>query len=233
MLAVKNTIAMTVYVVFLLFCTAKSQATTNDLQAWNAIALSGNADASGDWQFWFDGHLRFKDDSSQLGVSIFRPGIGYRLSDDLTLWLGVARITIDAEDGTLEEDRLWQQATYSLRPFLGGSVSARTRLEQRYRDQQGDDVGHRIRQFVRWSKPLDEEWSFVVWNELFVALNDTYWGQRGGFDQNRLYAGPAYQLNERWRVEVGYMNNYINSPGASSEAQINHNISMTLFGTWF
>lgn len=216
----------------LLFC-VKLQATTNDFQSWNAIAFAGNADSSGDWQFWFDGHLRFKEDASQLGVSILRPGVGYRMSDDLTLWLGVARITIDTEAGTLEEDRLWQQATYSLRSFLGGNVSARTRLEQRYRDEQGDDTGHRLRQFVRWAKPLNDQWSIVIWDELFVALNDTQWGQASGFDQNRFYVGPAYQLNEQWRIEAGYMNNYIDSPGTSSEAHVNHNLSITLFGTWF
>lgn len=234
MRTIKNTITTITALSLLLMCTAESHATTNDFQSWNAAALAGNADKAGDLQFWFDGHLRFKDDASQLGVSIFRPGIGYRMSDDLTLWLGVARIAIDSEAGTVEEDRLWQQATYSLRPFLGGNVSARTRLEQRYRSDQGDDVGHRIRQFVRWEKPLGDKWSFVVWDELFVTLNDTQWGQASGFDQNRFYAGPAYQLNDTWRIEVGYMNNYIHSPGASSaEAQINHNLSLTFFGSWF
>ena len=51
-------------------------ATTNDIQSWNAITLIGDANERGDWQYWFDGHMRFKDDASQLGVSIFRPGIG-------------------------------------------------------------------------------------------------------------------------------------------------------------
>ena len=66
----------------------------SDFQSWNALALAGDADDDGKWQFWFDGHLRFKDDASRLGVSIIRPGVGYKLSRDTTLWLGVARVTI-------------------------------------------------------------------------------------------------------------------------------------------
>jgi len=80
MRTIKNTITTITALSLLLMCTAESHATTNDFQSWNAVALAGNADKAGDLQFWFDGHLRFKDDASQLGVSIFRPGIGYRMS---------------------------------------------------------------------------------------------------------------------------------------------------------
>ena len=218
--------------ILLLQFSTPTLATTNDLQSWNAITLIGDANERGDWQYWFDGHMRFKDDASQLGVSIFRPGIGYRMNEDLTLWLGVARVTIDTNEQTIEEDRLWQQATYSLANFMGGNVVARTRLEQRFRRDEGDDTGHRIRQFVRWSMPLTDRWSLVVWDELFIALNDADWGQRRGFDQNRLYVGPAYQLSNQWRVEMGYMNNYINPPGNSAQAQVNHNLSIAFFGSW-
>ena len=78
----------------------------SDFQFWNALVLSGDADDKRQWQFWFDGHLRFKEDASRLGVSIVRPGIGYKLSNDTTLWLGVARVTIDTDSRSIDEDRL-------------------------------------------------------------------------------------------------------------------------------
>ena len=204
----------------------------SDFQSWNALALTGNADDKGKWQFWFDGHLRFKDDASRLGVSIVRPGVGYQLSSDTTLWLGVARVTIDSDSGSIEEDRVWQQATYSLSKFMGGTISGRSRLEQRFRSDEGGDTGYRFRQFIRWSKPLNEQWSMVVWDEVFLGLNDTDWGQNSGFDQNRLYVGPAYHLNKKWRVEMGYLHNHIASPGANSDAITNHNLALTFFGSW-
>lgn len=204
----------------------------SDFQSWNALALTGDVDDRGQWQFWFDGHLRFKEDASRLGVSIVRPGIGYNLSNDTTLWLGAARVTIETDNRSIDEDRLWQQATYSLGRFMGGTVSARSRLEQRYRSEESDEVGHRFRQFVRWSKALNENWSMVVWDELFFGLNNTDWGQDSGLDQNRLYVGPAYQMNEKWRVEFGYLNNYIDLPGRNTNAITNHNLSLTFFGSW-
>lgn len=211
--------------------TVRAQA-DSDVQSWNAIALTGDASENGKWQFWFDGHLRFKDDASRLGVSIARPGVGYRVTDDLTLWLGVARVTVDNDRGSIQEDRIWQQATYSLAEFFGGNISSRTRIEQRFRDDQGNDTGHRFRQFVRWSRPINENWSMVVWDEVFIALNDTDWGQETGFDQNRLYVGPAYHLSDKWRIEVGYMHNFIDPPGMNSENITNHNLSLTVFGNW-
>lgn len=161
----------------------------SDFQSWNALTLTGDADDKGKWQFWFDGHLRFKGDASRLGVSIVRPGVGYKLSSDTTLWLGVARVTIDSDNGSIEEDRVWQQATYSLSKFMDGTISSRSRLEQRFRSDEGDDTGYRFRQFIRWSKPLNKQWSMVVWDEVFFGLNDTDWGQNSGFDQNRLTWG--------------------------------------------
>lgn len=215
----------------LTFTSVRTFANT-DIQSWNALALSGDASNNGKWQFWFDGHLRFKDDASRLGVSIIRPGFGYKFSDDFALWLGVARVTIDSNSGLIHEDRIWQQSTYSLNKFMGGSLSGRSRLEQRFRHDEGDDTGYRFRQFIRWSKPLTENWSFVIWDEIFFGFNNTDWGQASGFDQNRLYIGPAFQLNQKWRIEMGYMHNYINPPDDNAAAITNHNLSLTFFGSW-
>jgi hypothetical protein len=203
----------------------------SDFQSWNAVALAGPVKESSPWQYWFDGHYRLQDNASELGVFIIRPAIGYKINTKTTFWLGYARIGIDGEPSNTYEDRIWQQATFSMGALFGGSLSGRTRLEQRFRDEVASDTGHRLRQFVRWAKPINEKWSMVVWDELFVGLNDSDWGQRSGFDQNRLYVGPAYHLNKKWRVELGYMNNFINIPGEDRPSQVNHNLSLTFFGS--
>lgn len=203
----------------------------SDFQAWNAIALAGPAAEKSPWQYWFDGHFRFKDDASAMGVRILRPAIGYQVNDSLTLWLGVARIDVHGNQD-INEERLWQQATFPIASFWGGQLSGRTRLEQRFRDDVAGDTGHRIRQFLRWSRRINDDWSFVVWDELFIGLNDSDWGQLSGFDQNRLYVGPAWHMHKDWRLEVGYMHNYINPPGGADNSQTNHNLAVTIFGTW-
>lgn len=71
------------------------------------------------------------------------------------------------------------------------------------------------------------DFSLVVWDELFVNLNDADWGQREGFDQNRLFVGGAWRLHPRGRIEAGYLNNILDTP--SADEQTNHNLSVTLF----
>ena len=126
----------------------------------------------------------------------------------------------------IDEDRIWQQATYPIGTFFGGQLSGRTRLEQRFRDTD-NDVGVRARQFFRWARRFKEsDFSFVLWNETFVSLNDTEFGQRKGFGQNRAFVGFAWHASRILRAEAGYLNNVIDVPGSNP---VNNNFSITLF----
>ncbi len=206
------------------FC-ALLPAHAEDFQAWNAVALTSPAAKDSKLMLWFDGHARFADDAGRLGVSIIRPGLGYRVSDRATLWLGYARVTLHPGPD-IDEDRIWQQATFPLGNFLGGSLSGRTRLEQRFRDED-NDTGVRLRQFFRWSRQLGEsQYSAVVWDELFLGLNQADWGQRDGFDQNRAFLGLAWQPSPKIRAEAGYLHNRI---GRGGPDQTNHALALTLF----
>lgn len=205
---------------------AASPTYADDNQGWTALFVNGPV-TDGKLLLWFDGHARFRDDAEELGVTIFRPGVGWRVSDRLSLWGGVARVTVHIDGPDIDEDRIWQQATYSLGSPFGGSLSGRSRLEQRFRDDQGDDTGWRFRQFVRWARPIEgTKFGWLVWNELFWGLNDADWGQRDGFDQNRLLLGITWQFNPRMRIEAGYLNNILDTPGGSDRT--NHNVSVGL-----
>lgn len=212
----------------LAMCATTARADTSDFQAWSALALSGTPSDESRFLLWFDGHARFRDDAGRLGVSIIRPGIGWRVSESLDLWLGYARVVARAGGAPdVEEDRVWQQATYPISAVWGGKLSGRSRLEQRFRDSQ-DDTGWRIRQFLRWEKPLASEGlSVVLWDELFVDLNNTNWGQDTGFGQNRLFAGLARRWSQGMRAEIGYLHNAINTAGPNNAS--NHNLSASLF----
>jgi hypothetical protein len=63
---------------------------------------------------------------------------------------------------------------------------------------------------VRFSHPLNKEWSLVGSNELFINANTVDWGPVAGFDQNRVFVGVGYKIDSSLRAEVGYMNQYIN-----------------------
>ncbi len=208
-----------------LTCLFPLQAWAGEQQTWLAVATNGPVQADSNWLYWFDGHARSQDDASGLGVSIIRPALGYKVSDKLSLWAGYARVVARRAGPDTEEHRIWQQATYPVADLFGGKLSGRTRLEQRLIEGAGD-TGHRIRQFWRWSRPIQgTDWSWVLGNETFIAFNNTDFGQDSGYLQNRASLGFAWQAGGP-RVEIGYLNNHIDRPGADNT---NHNITLALF----
>ena len=166
------------------------------------------SDASG-LVWWFDGHARFFDRTNGYGQSILRPAIGWAFNGQLTAHVGYGWIRSSAP-GTpdVDEHRVFQQVIW--KPQIDGlGVLSRTRLEQRFVET-GDDVGWRLRQFVKvtWPLPFAERLALAAYDEIFFALNDTDWGARGGFDQNRLFLGPQWRFDRAGRIrgEVGYLN---------------------------
>ena len=116
--------------------------------------------------------------------------------------------------------------------MAGESVTAsfRSRLEQRFLET-GDDMGWRFRQLIRLQK---ECWScppvmLVAWDEAFIHLNTTDWGAETGFDQNRLFVGFGLKRDpeSHWRIEIGYLNQYIDRSGAPDLS--NHILSFNLY----
>ncbi|HOP19802.1 MAG TPA: DUF2490 domain-containing protein [Amphiplicatus sp.] len=200
-------------------------ATADDTQLWTALFSDGPIGNAGDGRFlaWFDAHARYSEDVSRLGVSIIRPGLGYKVNDDLSLWAGYAWV-VSRADGreSLTEHRTWQQATYGVAKGPWGSLSGRTRIEQRFHEA-GDETGYRVRQFLRWSKPIAERWTATAWNETFIALNDTDFGARAGYDQNRTFGGLRWRASDKVSLEGGYVFNHINASDAA-----NHNVSISI-----
>ena len=64
---------------------------------------------------------------------------------------------------------------------------------------------------------------------MFLAFNATGFGQRGGFDQNRLFLGVAQRVTPRVRLEGGYFNQYLPRAGAPS---MRHAAMLNVFVTW-
>lgn len=207
---------------------AQADATTeSEFQAWSALAVTaklGDPERPTGPSLWLDEHFR---DAPGRTVFILRPALGYRFTKLVSGWLGYAWIpTLRDDDATLHEHRIWQQAIFQgkVGPF---TLQARPRFEQRFR-QDDSDVGGRARLFLRgmWrfaeKVPLD----LVAWDELFIGFNDTDWGQRAGYDQNRAFIGPAVTFGEV-RLEAGYLNVVQRRPDES--ILIQHNLSLWAF----
>jgi hypothetical protein len=207
--------------------------TKDDGEIWTALVLQGKLGAKDTplerWRLWLDVHDRQRDEGQHLDTIIVRPGVGYALNDRMTVHVGYAAVWTDAAGrDTRLEDRAWQQLVWMI-PVGDLTVQSRTRLEQRFAETDGD-TGWRLREFVKTTVPLTaDKRAFVsAWDELFWDLDNTDWGQRAGFRQNRAFVGPGWFLGEAKKasIEVGYLNQWVDRPG---EDKLNHCLSIWLF----
>ena len=100
-------------------------------------------------RWWFDGHLRYRDDSGGYNQSIIRPAVGYALNRNTALWWGYAWINELPASGApaFNENRMWEQLTWTGKCHAS-SILSRTRLEQRFVET-GEDTGWRFRQLLK------------------------------------------------------------------------------------
>lgn len=189
--------------------TKHAAAQTRETQLWTAILVTAAAPTPGQdkpsargLSLWFDLHDRRGE---QANTWIVRPGLGYRLSKQTSLWGGYAWIGAYPDSpaqSTVVEHRAWQQVIHqtALGPL---TFQLRGRVEQRFRER--EDVALRLRALGRINATLWPRGPLAValWDEAFVALGDTSWGSPGGFDQNRLFLGLAYSAGAL-RLEAGY-----------------------------
>jgi Protein of unknown function (DUF2490) len=203
--------------------------TRTETQYWSSALLmariTGEKPADPGISGWFDVHARFGEDRN---TAIVRPAIGYRFSGLVSGWLGYAWTPTWIDDGpALHEHRIWQQALvqgtegilrYQIRP----------RLEQRFRADR-DDVGVRFRLFLRSNWRLTSKFplDIALWDELFLGLNETVWGQVAGYDQNRVFLGLSYTFGVA-RVEAGYLNSVSRRLDGSWLIQHNPTIALTV-----
>ena len=205
---------------------AAAQGFAQEPQAW--LGAFANGPVAGRVMGWADVQLRLGFSSPTQTALLVRPGLGYRVRDDMTVWVGYLWAP-GWRDGvqTLSEHRLWQQWTWDLAHGSGAKFQVRSRFEQRFAS---GDVGLRFRQFFRAQTAPLGGFLLVAWDEIFLAFNDTRFGQRAGFDQNRLFVGVARKLNSRLRVEAGYFNQVLPRPGVPSPMR--HAVALNVFANW-
>jgi hypothetical protein len=212
---------------------------TEDFRVWGNVTATvklGSLDPSLDhWRLWLESQGRFREDASVADQALGRAGLGYALSDKLSVWVGYGHVaTFRNGGGALHENRVWQQALLTEKTPLG-DLSSRTRFEQRLIEDV-DRVEWRLRQQLRFSRPLAEgsPFSLIVWDEVFVRLNSTTPTARFGFDQNRGFVGLGLTVAREARVEIGYMNQLILTRSVTRQSQqfvdrMNHTLSVSLF----
>lgn len=189
-----------------------------DSNLGNWLIYIGNKKVSQKWNLHHEVQYRNYNAIGDLEQLLLRTGIGHSISDNANLLLGYGFIHsqnyIDGTDDkvNVDEHRIFQQ-------FITKANVGKVSLQHRYRFEQrfvSDDLKLRFRYFLGINVPFsgdENNKSYLsLYNEIFLnSLSNV-------FDRNRVYLGIGHKLNQTLKLELGYMNQFLNG---RSRDQIN------------
>ena len=179
----------------------------SDSQIWTAAAASFKL--SDRWRLSEEVVTRFSDNRNGLYEIEAATMVNYRLAKNVTIAAGYIH---DPQylggDFTVMERRAREQITVDNIARIGpGRLSARARLEQRWRDHT-DGTGWRLRPYAKYSLPLPGKASVNLSHELFVNLNTTSFQRQDGVDRMRNLISVSAPVSAKISAEAGYMNQH-------------------------
>lgn len=195
-----------------LLCMMPLLAVAQDSDLGNWILLFGNKKINQKFNWHHEIQYRNYNAVGDLEQLLLRTGIGAQVTDNTNLLLGYGfirsenYINIDDKE-VVNEHRIFQQV-------ITKQNAGTLRMQHRYRFEQRfveDDFRLRFRYFLGLAFPLwndpdsPKELYLSGYNEIFLNT------KKDVFDRNRLYGGLGYRLNEMFRFEFGYMNQFLNS----------------------
>lgn len=192
----------------------------------NWILLFGNKNINEKVNWHHEVQYRNYDAIGDLEQLLLRTGLGFKVEDNTNLLLGYGFIrsenyTEPEAKTVVNEHRIFQQ-------LITKQNVNKLRLQHRYRFEQRfveENFRLRFRYFLGLAYPLWKEESsprelyYSMYNEIFLNTRSDV------FDRNRFYTGLGYRLNDTFRFELGYMNQFLN---AGNRDQIN----LVCFFSW-
>ena len=180
-----------------------------DSQIWGSANV--NVKLSDKWRLQQELTTRFSDGRNGLYEVESVTLLGYRLAKDVTIAAGyVHNPQYSGGDFTVMEHRAREQVTFdNVARFGTGKLSARMRLEQRWREH-ADGTGWRMRPYVKFTLPLAKgsKTSLVLASETFVNLNRTQFQKQDGLDRMRNFIGINTPVTKSLSAEFGYLNQH-------------------------
>ena len=179
----------------------------------NWLIYIGNKKVDSKWNIHHEVQYRNYNAIGDLEQLLLRTGIGYNLTENgNNLLLGYGYIHSENylgqsdEKVSIGEHRIFQQ-------FITKQKVGKVGLQHRYRFEQrfvADDIKLRFRYFLGINVPLanlnegKNPLYLSVYNEIFINSVGNI------FDRNRLYGGIGYKISDNLKIEIGYMNQFLN-----------------------
>ena len=177
----------------------------------NWLIYIGNKQLNEKWNLHHEVQYRNYDAIGDLEQLLLRTGLGYTFGESKkNILLGYGYILSENYNSEMDlkksvnEHRIFQQ-------FISKQKLGKLKLSHRYRFEQRfveSDFKMRIRYFLGLNIPISSKeqnkYYFSAYNELFLNTKSKL------YDRNRLYGGFGYQLDKIVRLEMGYMNQFLN-----------------------
>ena len=188
---------------------------SEDEQLW--ATTSATVKLSDHWRLQQEIVARFSNDRNGLYEIESNTLVGYKLDKQVTVWAGYTHDPqYDGGDFTVMEHRVREQVTVDNILKLGPvSVSARMRMEQRWREGI-DGTAWRLRPYVKLTMPFKEggKTALILSHESFIDLNKTNFQRVQGEERMRNLIAITTPLAKNVNVEIGYLHQHGFRPDA-------------------
>lgn len=212
----------------ILFCFAVPDVPAHaesEAQSWVQFLSQGKL--TQDLRLWAELQPRYSFDRGKMTTVLIRPGLGWQLTPELSVWAGWAWTPL-LNPSWRNEHRLWTQAVYAVN-LDSVTFTQRMRFETRFIENISDP-GLRLRYQVRFSVPvaLEDALQLVVYDEVFISLNNPAPSIGSGFDQNRLFVGGFFRVSPHFAFDLGYMWNAVKNFQLAT-TKMNHVLMTSLY----
>jgi len=200
----------------------------NDARSW--FLLLNRAQLSDIWSVTNELHERTFEILADQGQFLFRPSLDYHFNDNSEASVGytfINMVPIGKSKGiNTNEHNMWEQLFFS---FTSGKVKFQNRLRQEHRwveriviqnnelVKSGTNYSNRFR--YRMTASVDVYTFKKSGHTVFVNAFDEIWLNQSNnlmpssFARNWLYVGAGYAFDKATKIQLGYMNQYVNLGG--------------------
>lgn len=201
----------------LIVVSKQAAAHPQDFEGWFVTSSHISLEETKTYQVYLEGQPRIGNDWRRAATFQGRAALVYNVDKSLGFYAGYAW-TPSFYDSKYhrdyrDEQRIWQQVIYRHELF-GIQWQHRLREEQRF-IMRTNGVSNRTRYLLRGSYALTEKKDFGLtgYDELMVNLNGVNNGPWAGYDRNRIFFGPYWQIDNA-RYEVGYLGEHLKRFGS-------------------
>jgi hypothetical protein len=188
---------------------------SEDEQLWTTA--SATVKLSDHWRFSQEVVARFSNDRDGLYEVEMNSLIGYKIGKKVTVWAGYTHDPqYNGGDFSVMEHRGRQQVTLDNIVKIGpGQLSARLRLEQRWREGV-DGTAWRLRPYVKFVLPFREggKTALLLSHESFIDFNTTNFQRVQGEERMRNLIAITTPVAKNVNAEIGYLHQHGFRPDA-------------------